>query len=59
MKILRGYFNRIKQAKETISSYGNNPILTINSLNGLEELKKDFISELLKQNQEYKRGDQL
>ena len=57
MKILHGYFSRIAQAQAIISNYGTNPILTKNSLKGLEELKKDFINELLKQNQEYKRGD--
>lgn len=37
---------RIQKAMETITNYGVNEVLTENALNGLSELKKDFIEEL-------------
>lgn len=37
---------RIKKAKESIQINGMNPVLTEDSLNGLQELQNDFIKEL-------------
>lgn len=43
------YLMRIKKAKESIQLNGVNPVLTENSLNGLQELQEDFIKELNKE----------
>lgn len=40
------YLMRIKKAKESIQINGMNPVLTEDSLNGLQELQNDFIKEL-------------
>lgn len=42
------YFSRLKSARETIEAYGQNPALTENSLNKLNELERDFVVELSK-----------
>lgn len=42
------YLSRIKNAKNTIVNYGVNEQLTQNSLNGLNELQRDFLQELAK-----------
>ena len=52
-----GYLERINDAKVTISTYGTNPILTRNSLDGLKKLEDDFIRELSKETQNYKGGE--
>lgn len=43
------YLMRIERAKETIQEKGVNPLITENSLNGLQELKNDFMEELNKE----------
>ncbi len=43
-----GYLERIEKAERTITEYGVNPVLTQNSLDGLKELKKEFLMELSK-----------
>lgn len=45
------YLERIKSAKNSILQNGVNEILTKNSLKGLEELQRDFIEELSKENE--------
>lgn len=44
------YLHRIETAKNTISQYGINEVLTQNSLAGLEELRNDYLVELGKLN---------
>lgn len=44
------YLAKIKEISETIEKNGVNEVLTNNSLKGLEELQKDFIEELAKEN---------
>lgn len=46
------YLMRIKQAKNSIQLNGVNPVLTENSIKGLQELQEDFIKDL---NQEKNR----
>lgn len=40
------YLGRIEKAKSSIEKNGINPLITQNSVDGLEELKNDFIKEL-------------
>lgn len=40
------YLTRIQKVKESIQLNGMNPVLTENSINGLQELQEDFIKEL-------------
>ena len=40
---------KIKKAKESIQLNGVNPLITENSLKGLQELQEDFIMELNKE----------
>ena len=40
------YYERIKKARETISTLGKNEDLTKNALDGLDELEKDYTEEL-------------
>lgn len=42
------YYARIKNAREIIRALGQNPTLTENALNGLEELEHDFAAEYSK-----------
>lgn len=43
------YLMKIKRAKESIQLNGVNPLITENSLKGLQELQEDFIMELNKE----------
>lgn len=42
------YFSRLRNAKSTIESFGQNPVLTENSIKKLNELEMDFAIELSK-----------
>ncbi len=39
------YYSRIKNVREIVEEYGQNPILTSNTLEGLKELEQDFATE--------------
>ena len=49
------YFERIRRARETIAELAENEELKQNAVNGLDELEKEFIVELLK----YKREEAM